>query len=62
MSIYNDRLGVKKNRKNFKINIPLDLACSNTPKILQKEKIDGICINNDYLCLCRGQNNLYATT
>ena len=49
MSIYNDRLGVKKNRKNFKINIPLDLACSNTPKILQKEKIDGICINNDRL-------------
>ena len=52
MSIYNDRLGVKKNRKNFKINIPLDLACSNAPKILQKEKIDGLCINDDYLCLC----------
>ena len=52
MCIYNDRLGVKKNRKNFKINIPLDLACSNATKILQKEKIDGICINDDSLCLC----------
>ena len=47
----NDRLGGRKDRKNIKVNIPLDLACSNTPKILQKEKIDGICINNDYLCL-----------
>ena len=51
MSIYNDRLGVKKNRKNFKINIPLDLACSNTPKILQEEKVNGICFNYDNVCL-----------
>ena len=48
----NDRLGVKKNRKNIKGNIPLDLASSNTQKI-QKEKVDGICLNNDNLCVCR---------
>ena len=52
---------VEKIEKIIKINIPLDLASSNAPKILQKEEIDGICINNDYLCLHRGQNNLYAT-
>ena len=52
MCIYNDRLGVKNNRENNKGNIPLDLASTSTPKILQKEKIDGICINNDSLCLC----------
>ena len=39
MSIYNDRLGVKKNRKNYKGNIPLDLASSNAPQI-QKEKVN----------------------
>ena len=53
MSIYNDRLGVKKNRKDNKGNIPLDLASSNTPKI-QKEKVDGICLNDDNVCICRG--------
>ena len=53
MSIYNDRLGVKKNRKNYKSNIPLDLASSNTQKI-QKEKVNGICLNDDNVCLCRG--------
>ena len=29
----NDRLGVKKNRKDNKGNIPLDLASTSTPKI-----------------------------
>ena len=53
MSIYNDRLGIKKNRKYYKGNIPLDLASSNTPKI-QKEKVDGICLNNNNVCSCRG--------
>ena len=48
----NDRFGVKNNRKNNKGNIPLDLASSNTQKI-QKEKVDGICLNNDNLCVCR---------
>ena len=52
MSIYNDRLGFKNNRENNKGNIPLDLASSNTQKI-QKEKVDGICLNNDNLCVCR---------
>ena len=44
----NDRLGVKKNRKNNKGNIPLDLASSDTQEI-QKEKINGICFNNDFM-------------
>ena len=48
----NDRLGVKKNRKNIKGNIPLDLASTSTPKILQEKEIDGICINIDYVCCC----------
>ena len=53
MSIYNDRLGIKNNRENNKGNISLDLASSNTPKI-QKEKVDGICLNNNNVCSCRG--------
>ena len=52
MCIKNDRLGVKKNRDIYKGNFPLDLASSNTQKI-QKEKVDGICLNNDNLCVCR---------
>ena len=51
MSIYNDRLGVKKNRKDYKGNIPLDLASSN-PSQIQKEKVNGICLNHDYVCFC----------
>ena len=43
----NDRLGVKKNRKDNKGNIPLDLASTSTPKILQKEKVNEFYINND---------------
>ena len=49
----NDRLGVKKDRSNYKGNIPLDLASSNAPKI-QKEKVNGICFNYGNVCLCRG--------
>ena len=49
----NDRLGGRKDRKNIKGNIPLDLASSNTPKI-QKEKVNGICADNDNMCICRG--------
>ena len=45
---YNDRLGVKKDRNNYKGNIPLDLESSNAPKN-KKEKINGVCINYDYL-------------
>ena len=49
----NDRLGVKKNREDNKGNIPLDLESSNAPKI-QKEKVNGICLNDDNMCICRG--------
>ena len=52
MSFNNDRLGVKKVGENIKINIPLDLASTSTPKILQKKEIDVICINIDYVCCC----------
>ena len=51
MCIKNDRLGVKKNRDIYKGNIPLDLESSNTPKI-QKEKVNGICSDNDHVCVC----------
>ena len=49
----NDRLGGRKDRKSIKGNISLDLESSNTPKI-QKEKVDGICLNNNNVCDCRG--------
>ena len=52
MSFKNDRLDFKQDRKSIKINIPLDFASTSTPKILQKKEIDGICINDDSLCLC----------
>jgi len=50
----NDRLGGRKDRKDSKVNIPLDLENTSTPKILQEEKINGICINNNNVCDCRG--------
>ena len=43
----NDRLGGRKDRKNSKVNIPLDLESSNTSKILQKEKVNEFYTNND---------------
>jgi len=43
----NDRLGGRKDRKDSKVNIPLDLESTGTPKILQKEKINEFYINND---------------
>ena len=43
----NDRLGSRKNRKNSKINIPLVLESTNSQEILQKEKINELCFNND---------------
>ena len=49
----NDRLGVKKNRKNIKGNIPLDLASTSSSKILQKEKVNGICTDDNHVCICR---------
>jgi len=50
----NDRLGGRKDRKDSKVNIPLDLENTSTLKILQEEKINGICINNNNVCDCRG--------
>ena len=50
----NDRLGGRKDRKSIKGNIPLDLESTGTPKILQKEEVNGICINYDNVCDCRG--------
>ena len=50
---YNDRLGVKKDRNNYKGNIPLDLESSNAPNN-KKEKVNGICAYNDNMCICRG--------
>ena len=43
----NDRLGGGKDRKDSKVNIPLDLESTGTPKILQKEKVNEFYINND---------------
>jgi hypothetical protein len=48
MSLNNDRLVFDKSREDNKNNIPLDLASSDTQEI-QKEKINGICFNNDFM-------------
>ena len=53
MSLYYDRLVFRKSRKDNKINISLDLESQNSKK-MEKEKINGVCTNYDYLCLCRG--------
>ena len=50
----NDRLGGRKDRKNIKVNIPLDLASTSSSKILQKEEVNGICTDDDHVCICRG--------
>ena len=49
----NDRLVGRKDRKDSKGNIPLDLESSNAPKN-EKEKVNGICFNYGYVCFCRG--------
>ena len=36
--IYNDRLVNRKDRKNSKVNIPLDLESTSTQKILQEQE------------------------
>ena len=48
----NDRLGGRKDRKNSKVNIPLDLASTSSSKILQKEKVNGICTDDNHVCIC----------
>ena len=54
VKLNNDRLGGRKDRKNIKGNIPLDLESTSTPKILQKEEVNGICTDDDHVCICRG--------
>ena len=54
MSYNNDRLDSRKDRKDSKINISLELESTGTPKILQKEEVNGICINHNNVCDCRG--------
>ena len=53
MSFKNDRLGGRKDRQNFKGNISLVLESTDSKK-MEKEKINGVCTNYDYLCLYRG--------
>ena len=43
----NDRLGSRKDRKDSKVNISLELESTGTQKILQKEKVNEFYINND---------------
>ena len=38
----NDRLGIKKNRENYKGNIPLVLESPNSKKMEKKEELNGI--------------------
>ena len=47
MSLNNDRLVFDKGREDNKVNIPLVLESTNSQKILQKEKINELCSNND---------------
>ena len=49
----NDRLVGRKDRKDSKGNIPLDLESSNAPKI-QKEKVNGVCSADNHVCVCGG--------
>ena len=51
MSFKHDRLGGRKDRQNFKGNISLVLESTDSKK-MEKEEINGVCINYDYLCLC----------
>tara|TARA_B100000427_G_scaffold324918_1_gene330884 strand:- start:1080 stop:1232 length:153 start_codon:yes stop_codon:yes gene_type:complete len=36
--IYNDRLVNRKDRKNIKVNIPLDLESANPQEVLQEQE------------------------
>jgi len=39
---HNDRLGIKNNRENNKVNIPLVLESSDSTKMEKKEELNGI--------------------
>ena len=47
MSLKDDRLVFDKGREDNKSNISLVLESTNSQKILQKEKINELCSNND---------------
>jgi hypothetical protein len=49
MSIKNDRLVCRKSRQYCQNNISLVMESTNSTKNLQKEKINGIFINNGYM-------------
>ena len=49
----NDRLVFDKGREDNKVNISLVLESTDSKK-MEKEKINGVCTNYDYLCLYRG--------
>jgi len=51
MSIKNDRLVCRENRQNCQKYISLVMASPDTSKVLQKEKINGVCVNYDYVCI-----------
>ena len=53
MSLNNDRLVFNKDREDNKSNISLVLASTDSKK-MEKKEVNGVCINNDYVCLCRG--------
>ena len=42
-----------KGRKDNKVNISLVLASTDSKK-MEKEEVNGVCTNYDYLCLYRG--------
>jgi len=52
MSFKDDRLVCRKDWQDCENNIPLVLESTNSQKILQKEEVNGICFNNDNVCLC----------
>ena len=54
MSLYNDRLVFDKGREDNEVNISLVLESTSTSKILQKEEVNGICTDDDHVCICRG--------
>jgi len=47
----NDRLVCRENRQNCQKYISLVMASPDAQKVLQKEKINGVCANYDYVCI-----------
>ena len=46
VSFKNDRLDIKQDRKNYEINISLDLESKIPKKLQKKEKINEVLVNN----------------